>query len=473
MRRLTIGKKVALTCTTLVVLAVVITAVAVGSGSKVLASVQGTSKAIPVLQRLATLQSLGLEFRGTNLLMGTPGLSGDYKQKQLAHLSDLKREIAKSLQEYELVAPAAERSLLEKTKEETASFVDTCEQFRQLALSGQEAKAGAFWSNSGGARSKAFRQAIQDEVDFNNTKATEFVNNGLVAGALGRNLCSALAAVSVIAGAILTWLLVGNINSVLGKSAADIQEIATQVSDASSQVASSSRQVASASSEQAASLEETSASGYEVKSLTARNTEHSHAAFELMGKVEGSVSESNRQLGQMIESMNDITRSSQEITKITKVIEDIAFQTNILALNAAVEAARAGESGLGFAVVADEVRNLASRCSSAARNTSELIEQSVHHAKAGSSRLGDVTSSMEEISRNATEASRLMNELNVSAIEQSRGMEQISKALIQMEQVTQQTAANAQESATASQQLEAQSQSMQNVVLHLHSLILS
>ncbi len=473
MTRLTIGKKVALTCTTLVVVAVMITAVALWSGGRVSSSVAGTSKTIPVLQRLATLQALGLEFRGTSLLMGTPGLSNDYRQKQITHLGELKRDMLKSLEEYEQQVTSVERPLFEKTKEETTSFVDTCEQFRQLALSGQEAKAGAFWSSFGGVRSKAFRQAIQDEVEFNNTKANEVVSGGLTAAAVGRTWCWILAIISIATGSVLTWLLVRNINSVLGRSAADIQEIATQVSDASSQVASSSRQVASASSQQAASLEETSASGYEIRSITAKNAEHSQSAFELMGKVEGSVAESNRQLGQMIASMGDITKSSQEITKITKVIEDIAFQTNILALNAAVEAARAGESGLGFAVVADEVRNLAGRCSTAAKNTSELIEQSVDHAKAGSNRLNDVTSSMQEISRNAAEVSRLMNELNVSATEQSRGMEQISKALIQMEQVTQQTAANAHESATASQELEAQSQSMQNVVLHLHSLILS
>ncbi len=468
---MTVGKKVALTCISLVALSVITTAVALQNGSKMLASIQGTSLTIPALQRLAALQALGLEYRGTSLLMGTPGLADQYKRKQVAHLDDLRKEVLKTVAQSNDSITQEERSLFETTRTQTQRFLDTCDQFRSLALSGQGEQAGAFWSAHGGEQSKAFRKAIQDEVDFNNHSANKIIDIGLSAAAVSKIWCCALAVLSVLLGSLLSWLLVRNLNQTLGRAAKEIRSIAVQVADASSQVSSSSRQLAQNSSEQAASLQETSASGHQISAMTARNSEHSRVALTLMRTVDGCVKEANQKLDLMITSMSDITSSSNEIAKIIKIIEDIAFQTNILALNAAVEAARAGEAGMGFAVVADEVRNLAGRCSAAAQDTATLIERSVVSARTGGTRLNEVATVTQAITSNAAEVSRLVDEVNVGAAEQSRGMAQIANALVKMEQVTQRTAATSQESAAASMQLESQSKSMREVVLHLETLI--
>jgi methyl-accepting chemotaxis protein len=162
--------------------------------------------------------------------------------------------------------------------------------------------------------------------------------------------------------------------------------------------------------------------------------------------------------------MRDINASSDKISRIIKVIEEIAFQTNILALNAAVEAARAGEAGMGFAVVADEVRNLAQRSSQAARDTTELIQESIANSQEGRSRLAQVTETFSSIIGSVGQMKTLIEEVHLGSQEQARGIEQVSHAISQMEQVTQQTAAAAEEGAAAGEQMSAQSDTLREVV---------
>jgi methyl-accepting chemotaxis protein len=173
----------------------------------------------------------------------------------------------------------------------------------------------------------------------------------------------------------------------------------------------------------------------------------------------------------MVASMKDITDSSSKISKIIKVIDEIAFQTNILALNAAVEAARAGEAGMGFAVVAEEVRNLAQRSAQAAKDTAALIEESIEKSTVGSRKLDLVAERIKAITANSNQVKTLVDEVNVGSTEQARGIEQIAQAITQMEQVTQKTAANAEESASASEELNAQSETLKDVVERLAAMV--
>jgi len=253
--------------------------------------------------------------------------------------------------------------------------------------------------------------------------------------------------------------------------AADLAEGAGQITSASSQVASSSQGLAQGASEQAASLEETAASSQEITSMTRKNADNSQSAAAMMGEVDRNVTTGNETLGQMVSSMREITSSSDKISKIIKVIDEIAFQTNILALNAAVEAARAGEAGMGFAVVADEVRNLAQRSAQAAKDTAALIEESIGKSNEGSTKLQQVTAVIQAITESATKVKTLVDEVSLGSQEQARGIEQISKAIAQMDQVTQNTAANAEESASASEQMSAQAEALNHIVEQLRSLV--
>jgi methyl-accepting chemotaxis protein len=250
-----------------------------------------------------------------------------------------------------------------------------------------------------------------------------------------------------------------------------IAEGAEHIASASAQVSASSQALAQGASEQAASLEETSASGEEMASMTRKNAENSQQAAQFMNAVSQRVIEANRTLADMMTSMREIGASSGKISKIIRVIDEIAFQTNILALNAAVEAARAGEAGMGFAVVADEVRNLAQRSAQAAKDTAALIEESILKSGDGSTKLAEVAASIQAITEGAGKVKTLVDEVEASSNEQAQGIEQISKAVSQMDQVTQRTAASADESASASEELNAQSRALMAVVGQLRVIV--
>jgi methyl-accepting chemotaxis protein len=192
----------------------------------------------------------------------------------------------------------------------------------------------------------------------------------------------------------------------------------------------------------------------------------------LTSQVDHRVGVANQKLEQMVASMTEINTSSEKVSKIIKVIDEIAFQTNILALNAAVEAARAGEAGMGFAVVADEVRNLAQRCAQAAKDTAALIEESLGKSREGMSNLDHVAEAIRSITESSAKVKVLVDEVNLGSQEQERGIEQIAKAIVQMEQVTQKNAANAEESASASEELSGQAETMKAVVGQLQALVI-
>jgi len=256
----------------------------------------------------------------------------------------------------------------------------------------------------------------------------------------------------------------------LQATAWELEHSAREVADAAQQVSSSSGGFAQASAEQAASLEQTSAASEQINSMAQINTEKSHSAAQLVAESQAKFTAANQSLEQTVGAMNEINAQSGKIANILKVIDEIAFQTNILALNAAVEAARAGEAGMGFAVVADEVRNLAQRCAQAAKDTAALVEESVAKSNEGKSKVDLVASAIRGITGEAAKVKTLVDEVNLGSVEQARGIEQIGKAIGQMQQVTQQTAANAEEGAAAAVQLDAQSTALQDIMERLTAL---
>jgi methyl-accepting chemotaxis protein len=275
---------------------------------------------------------------------------------------------------------------------------------------------------------------------------------------------------SIGVGAVMFWLIRGS-NRELAQIAGEIAEGSRQVASAAQQVSGSSQALAQGSSEQAASLQETSASTEELNSMTQKNADNARTAAAETEKADQLLKETNGKLGEMVGSMKAINTSSEKISKIIRVIDEIAFQTNILALNAAVEAARAGEAGMGFAVVADEVRNLAQRCAQAARDTSELIEESITRSNDGRVRLDEVASCVSRVFDNASKIRVIANEVNLGSQEQARGIEQIARSVAQMQQVTQSTAANAEESASGGEEMSAQAHSLHDSVARLRLLV--
>ncbi len=275
---------------------------------------------------------------------------------------------------------------------------------------------------------------------------------------------------AMVIGAGMFWV-VHSASRSLQRLAGQLSESAEQVSGAASQVSGSGQMLARGASEQAASLEETSASTEEIASITHKNADATKEVAGLMEQSADHAVEVNQTLDRMTEKMKEIDASSNKIARIIKVIDEIAFQTNILALNAAVEAARAGEAGLGFAVVADEVRNLAQRCAQAARDTAGLIEESIATSRDGNSRLDSMASAVRGMTESATRVKSLVDDVNLGSQEQARGMDQISRAVLQMEKVTQQTAAGAEESASAGAELDGHAAQLRTLVQDMRQMI--
>ena len=352
--------------------------------------------------------------------------------------------------------------------------IDTLEQLNttllELTLKTNLADADALYRERLNPLSKGVSSAAAELADKEYEQITSRADAATALVAPARNISLLMVILSLGVGLGVVWVVRG-ISTILQESVSELRDGADQVTNAASQVSSSSQSLAQGASEQAASLEETSASSEEINSMARKNADNSRATAELLSQSQQKVSQANRHLQEMVVSMSQITESSGKISKIIKVIDEIAFQTNILALNAAVEAARAGEAGMGFAVVADEVRSLAQRSAQAAKDTAALIEDSIARSSEGKVKVDQVALAIQAVTEDAGRVKIMVDEVSLGSEEQSRGIDQIGRAISQMEQVTQTTAANAEESAAAAEELNAQSEALKDVVERLQSMV--
>jgi methyl-accepting chemotaxis protein len=277
---------------------------------------------------------------------------------------------------------------------------------------------------------------------------------------LGAILCIIFASVTVV-----------TTKRLLRESVLELAESASQVAAAAEQVSSSSQALARDASEQAATIEQTSAAATQIHAVARRTTEDSQTAADIVAHSQTGFSEMNLCLAGMMASMDGISASGQKISKIVKIIDDIAFQTNILALNAAVEAARAGESGAGFAVVADEVRNLAQRSAKAAHESAQFIEESIFQSEGGKGKAGQLALAIRSITAESSKIKTLVGQISHGSFEQSRGIQQIGSAIGKMEQVTQSTAAGAEQGTAAAEQLNTQTEAMKQTIRQLQNMV--
>ncbi|MCK5128361.1 MAG: methyl-accepting chemotaxis protein [Clostridiales bacterium] len=276
-----------------------------------------------------------------------------------------------------------------------------------------------------------------------------------------------IAVISVLIIYFMTSIIYKGIKSNMG----GFIETSGLLDEAATKFHTNSQQLSTGSQEQAASVEEISASISETATMTENNTKSTYKANELSKSTQKSANEANVEMETMQQTMEDIKHSSNEISKILKVIDDIAFQTNMLALNAAVEAARAGEAGSGFAVVANEVKNLATRSQEAAKNSALIIENSIATANSGAKASSKVASSLSTITEEISKIGVLMGEISSSSEQQSQGIEQINSAISQVETVTQQNADNAEEVAGAADNLNQQVDNINNLVKDLSQIL--
>ena len=255
-----------------------------------------------------------------------------------------------------------------------------------------------------------------------------------------------------------------DITSQLSATMADIDEAAGQVEAGARQISDGGQALSQGTTEQASSIEQINASISEIAEETKKNAIHANEANELAVEVRTNAEVGNGQMDAMVSAMIEINESSQNISKIIKVIDDIAFQTNILALNAAVEAARAGQHGKGFAVVAEEVRTLAARSAEAAKETTGLIEGSINKVEIGTKIADQTAISLKEILSEIERVADLVGNIAQASNEQASEIAQITQAIDQVSQVVQTNSATAEESAAASEKLSSQSEILMEMV---------
>ncbi|HAJ27865.1 MAG TPA: methyl-accepting chemotaxis protein [Syntrophus sp. (in: bacteria)] len=286
-----------------------------------------------------------------------------------------------------------------------------------------------------------------------------------------RNFIIIISAIFLAITTIMVLIFANRISVPITRAANELNDAAVQLASASSQVSGASQSLAEGASEQAAAVEETSSSLEEMSSMTKQNADNSGHANRLMKETTNIVERAKGSMTKLTQSMSEISKASEDTSKIIKTIDEIAFQTNLLALNAAVEAARAGEAGAGFAVVAEEVRNLAIRAAEAAKNTSVLIEDTVKRIGDGSVLVNTTNDDFLAVAQSAVKVGELVAEISAASDEQSTGIEQITKAVSEMDKVVQESAANAEETASASEEMNAQAEQVKQVAKTLLDVV--
>jgi methyl-accepting chemotaxis protein/methyl-accepting chemotaxis protein-1 (serine sensor receptor) len=369
-----------------------------------------------------------------------------------------------------LLATGAETAVFDRMDTNASAWASGTDKVNAMGLAGNPAAAAVY--------AQQYTRQYAQAYDKAKIEMLELQRQQMRAAGVRMQAYRSWAAWAATAGG-LAALIVGSlvlmvIRRLDGSLRAVIRELsagAREMGLAAAQINSASQSVARITSEQAAGLEETASSAEEISAISRQNAGNATTATAVVAAVNGRAREGDEAIRALTVSMDEIGASSERISKILRVIDEIAFQTNILALNAAVEAARAGESGLGFAVVADEVRNLAHRSAQAAKDTASLVEDSLAKSQGGRKCVAQVTVVFREISGSAEELRALIDNVDTGSKEQARGIAQIAGAVSKMDETLQATAASAQESAAAVAEMSSQAEAVEHVAAQLTAIV--
>ena len=476
MRKLTVGKKLALGFSIMIVVVVVVGFEGLFSIYRLKGQVEEVVDVrLPIINYLLQtdrdLQQLLVAERSMIFSNAKSeefkSLVSDYEEnlKQAQERWEKYKAIAASQEERPLIA-AYEKARQEwqtVSRKVVDGRIEDTRQGRRLALDLTLGEAVV--------KFEAMRDNLDKLQDMNLKYADQTRETAKAKFAAAILILSIFALIGMALGIVLAFFIARGITKPLRAASSGLTRSTDRAAEASRQVADASTQLAEGASEQAASLEETSSSLEEMASMTKANADNASQADSVMREATGMVAEAGQAMDQTAEAMTQIAESGNEISKIVKSIDEISFQTNLLALNAAVEAARAGEAGAGFAVVADEVRSLAMRAAEAAKNTQTLVEGTVSRIELGSGLVDKTRKAFEQQSQLSQKVASLVTEIAAASGEQAQGIEQLNQAMTQMDSVTQRNAATAEENASAGEQMSSLAQNMSGFVRELVALV--
>ncbi|CAM2823075.1 methyl-accepting chemotaxis protein [Rariglobus hedericola] len=473
MKNWTIGKRIIVGGGTLLALLLIVAAIGFTGLERIhTKSIESLKEdAIPGITNIAEIATNTLRAHVRMLTAGT-ATTVEAREQNLATMGKLATEIQGFLETYEkYITQDEDRNNFELLKKKREAYVLERARYVELVRAGKRDEAHAFAAEALEKTYGEYRDLTLLMLHFNEDNAAKATDD-LVSIARRSVTASLIVAIASLAIALaLGWIIIRSINRALREMAQTLDDASSQVGAAAAQVSASSQSLAEGSSEQAASLEETSSSLEEFSSMTKRNADNATSAKSLSGETRASAETGNTDMTEMRQAMDAIKTSSNDIAKIIKTIDEIAFQTNILALNAAVEAARAGEAGAGFAVVADEVRNLAQRSAQSAKETASKIETAIQSGEHGVRISDKVAASLGIIMEKARQVDEIVAEIAVASQEQTQGISQINTAMSQMDKVTQSNAGSAEETAAAAEELNSQAAVLQDNVSQLRHLV--
>ncbi len=389
-----------------------------------------------------------------------------------AEIASLVQANEKNMADYEKdIIQQTDRELFAQVKAALVPYRQVREEVLKLSRDQKSKEAFALAKTQLKSAYDTLTAAIGASVNFNKASGDEMAKSVTAAINSAQTGIWIGLGLALLVGGGIAFVIIRGTGRILTNIATSLADGSNQVVSASGQVSSASQTLAEGASEQAASLEETSSSLEEMASMTKRNSENAQKANDLAKQTRAAADKGATDMQAMSSAMEAIKVSSDDIAKIIKTIDEIAFQTNILALNAAVEAARAGEAGMGFAVVADEVRNLAQRSAQAAKETAGKIEGAITKTGQGVEISAKVMDALNDIVTKVRQVDELVAEVSGASREQTQGITQISTAVAQMDKVTQSNAATAEESASAAEELNAQAQTMKSGVVELLKLV--